>query len=60
VKPAEAAVDREKRRELFVAAACEYLRHLPPSCPWRLDVVSVYYDQRSSHPQIEPFRNVSA
>jgi hypothetical protein len=38
VKPAEAAVDREKRRELFVAAACEYLRHLPPSCPWRLEL----------------------
>ena len=58
VKPAEAAVDREKRREIL-AVAREYLRHLPPSCPWRLDVISVYYEQRSSQPQIELFRNVS-
>ena len=58
VKPAEAAVDREKRREIL-AVAREYLRHLPASCPWRLDVVSVYYDQPSSQPQIEVFRNVS-
>jgi putative endonuclease len=58
VKPAEAAVDREKRRELL-AVAREYLRHLPSSCPWRLEVITVYYDQRSSQPQIELFRNVS-
>ena len=57
VKPAEAAVDRDKRREL-VAVAREYLRHLPPACPWRLEVISVYYDQGSSQPQIELFRNV--
>jgi putative endonuclease len=56
-KPAEAAVDRDKRRELL-AVAREYLRHLPPSCPWRLDVISVYYDQGTSQPQIELFRNV--
>ncbi len=59
VKPAEAAVDREKRREVL-GVAREYLRHLPPSCQWRLDVVSVYYDQPSGQPQIELFRNVSA
>jgi putative endonuclease len=59
VKPAEAAVDREKRRELL-AVAREYLRHLPPSCPWRLDVISVYYEQKSNQPQIELFRNVPA
>jgi putative endonuclease len=57
VKPAEAAVDRDKRRELL-AVAREYLRHLPPSCPWRLEVISVYYDQGASCPQIELFRNV--
>ncbi|MGZ4733818.1 MAG: YraN family protein [Terriglobales bacterium] len=56
-KPAEAAVDRDKRREL-VAGAREYLRHLPPACPWRFEVISVYYDQGSSQPQIELFRNV--
>ncbi len=58
VKPAEAAVDRDKRRDLL-AVAREYLRHLPPSCPWRLEVVSVYYDATSSQPQIELFQNVS-
>jgi putative endonuclease len=57
VKPAEAAVDREKRRDLL-AVAREYLRHLPPSCPWRLEVISVYYDQPWRPPQIELFRNV--
>ena len=57
VKPAEAAVDREKRHDLL-AVAREYLRHMPPSCQWRLEVISVYYDQQSSRPQIELFRNV--
>jgi putative endonuclease len=57
VKPAEAAVDRDKVHELL-AVAREYLRHLPPSCPWRLDIVSVYYDQPSGPPRIELFRNV--
>ena len=57
VKPAEAAVDRDKRRELL-AVAREYLRHLPPSCPWRLEIISVYYDQPTGQPQIELFRNV--
>jgi putative endonuclease len=59
VKPAEAAVDRDKRREI-IAVAREYLRHLPPSSQWRLDVVSVYYDQQSGQPQIELFQNVSS
>jgi putative endonuclease len=59
VKTAEAAVDRDKRRDIL-AVAREYLRHLPPSCQWRLDVVSVYYDQQSSKPQIELFQNVSS
>jgi len=58
VKPAEAAVDRSKRRELF-AVAREYLRHLPPSCQWRFDVISVYYEHQSSQPQIELFKNIS-
>jgi putative endonuclease len=57
VKPAEAAVDHDKRRELL-AVAREYLRHLPPSCQWHLEVISVYYDRQSSQPQIELFQNV--
>jgi putative endonuclease len=57
VKPGEAAVDRHKRREV-AAVVREYLRRLPPSCQWRFDVVSVYYEQsKASQPQIEVFRN---
>ena len=59
VKPGEAAVDRHKRREV-AAVAREYLRRLPPSCQWRFDVVSVYYQEsKASQPQIEVFRNSS-
>jgi Holliday junction resolvase-like predicted endonuclease len=43
VKPAEAAVDREKRRDVL-AVAREYLRHMP----WRLEVVSVSTSQQDS------------
>jgi putative endonuclease len=56
VKPAEAAVDRDKQRGLS-AVAEEYLRHMAPSCRWRFDVVTVYYEAQSSHPLIELFRN---
>ncbi|HTW56841.1 MAG TPA: YraN family protein [Terriglobales bacterium] len=58
IKTPEAAVDRHKRREVAEVAR-EYLRHLPPSCQWRFDIVSVYYDGRTSCPQIEVFRNAS-
>ena len=48
VKPAEAAVDREKRRAIRRVAA-EYLRSLPKRRhpeppPWRFDVLTVYYN----------------
>ena len=56
VKPAEAAVDREKQRNLS-AVAREYLRHAPPNSQWRFDVVSVYYDRNSSRPTFELFQN---
>jgi putative endonuclease len=58
VKTAEAAVDRHKRRQIAMVAR-EYLRRLPPTCQWRFDIVSVYYANLSSHPQIEVFRNAS-
>ena len=58
VKTPEAAVDRRKRRTLAQVAG-EYLRRLPPSCQWRFDIVSVYYANLSSRPQIEVFRNAS-
>ena len=56
VKPAQAAVDREKQQSL-VRVAGDYLRHLSPSCQWRFDVVTVYYDSRSSQPLFELFQN---
>ena len=55
VKPAEAAVDHEKRREL-AAMARAYLRRFPP-VPWRFDVVSVYYEGPPARPRIELFKN---
>ena len=57
VKPAEAAVDREKLREL-AAVAAEFRATLPPSCQWRFDVLSVYYEIPSGAPRFELFRNV--
>jgi putative endonuclease len=56
VKPAEAAVDADKQRELNYMAR-EYLRHSPPSCQWRFDVLSVYYEQPANPPRFELFRN---
>ena len=57
LKPAEAAVDRDKQRELSRVAR-DFLRHMPPSCQpgpqparlsrdgveWRFDVLAVYYE----------------
>jgi putative endonuclease len=56
VMPAEAAVDREKQRELG-RVAHEFLRHLSPSCQWRFDVLAVYYDGHTSQPMFELFQN---
>src|SRR5436309_5519059 len=43
VKPAEAAVDRDKERELR-SVARDFLRHMPPSLQWRFDVLAIYYE----------------
>jgi len=56
VKPAEAAVDRDKQKELRLVAR-DFLRHMPLSCQWRFDVVSVYYDHGLRHPSLELFQN---
>ena len=56
VKPAEAAVDFKKQRDL-AAVAREYLHRIPHSCQWRFDVVSVYYEGTSNQPQFELFKN---
>jgi putative endonuclease len=59
VKPGEAAVDQNKRQEVHRVIR-DYLRRLPPSCQWRFDVVSVYYEAPgTSQPLIEVFRNSS-
>ena len=58
VKTAEAAVDYHKRREVAQVAR-DYLRQLLPTCQWRFDIVSVYYEGRESRPHIEVFRNAS-
>jgi putative endonuclease len=56
IKPAEAAVDRDKQRALS-AVARDYLRHMALPCQWRFDVVSVYYESHSSQPLFELFQN---
>ena len=56
VKPAEAAVDRDKQREL-AGMAREYRHHLPTNVQWRFDVVSVYYETSLGAPRIEIFKN---
>jgi putative endonuclease len=56
VKPAEAAVDCGKQREL-AAVAQEYLRGLATFGQWRFDIVSVYYEKQFGLPEIELFKN---
>jgi putative endonuclease len=56
LKPAEAAVDRDKQRELSLVAR-DFLRQMPHSCHWRFDVVAVYYEHGSSQPSFELFQN---
>jgi putative endonuclease len=55
VKPAEAAVDREKQRDLSLVAR-DFLRRLPP-CQWRFDVLAVYYEAQLGQPSFELFQN---
>jgi len=61
VKPAAAAVDREKRRAIRIVIR-DYLRLLPERQfpdppPWRFDVVTVYYEGHPETPTIELFQN---
>ena len=57
VKPAEAAVDGEKRRDLC-AVAREYLRRLPSRPSHRFDVLSIYYlEGCGNSPQFALFKN---
>jgi putative endonuclease len=58
IKTPEAAVDRQKRRDVAQVAR-EYRRRLPLSCQWRFDIVSVYYEGPTTPPQIDLFQNAS-
>lgn len=55
VKPAEAAVDRDKERELRLVAR-DFLRQMPPSCQCRFDVLAIYYEARRQS-SFELFQN---
>ena len=61
MKPAEAAVDREKQRDLSLVAR-DFLRQMPPECPSRFDVLAVYYESEVhglayGSPTFELFQN---
>jgi len=56
LKPAEAAVDRHKQRELSLVAG-DFLRPMPRSCQWRFDVLAVYYERGHRRPSFELFQN---
>jgi putative endonuclease len=55
VKPAEAAVDHAKQREL-AAMAREYQRHARISASHRFDILSIYYEGLAA-PKFELFKN---
>lgn len=56
LKPAEAAVDRDKQKDLVLVAR-DFLRQMPPSCQWRFDVIAVYYERGYGQPSFELFQN---
>ena len=56
VKPAEFAVDQEKRDDLRRVAR-EYLRRVPGRPAARFDIVSVYYGPETPSPSITLFKN---
>jgi putative endonuclease len=56
IKPAEAAVDYAKQKELGLVSR-DFLHRVAPSCQWRFDVVSVYYDYHRGQPTFELFQN---
>jgi len=55
VKTAEAAVDRDKQRDLALVAR-DFLRQMPQECQWRFDVLTVYYET-GRRPSFELFQN---
>ncbi len=59
IKPAEAAVDDDKRRELALVAR-DFRRRLPAARAFRLDIVSVYCEPGARSPDITLFKNAAA
>jgi putative endonuclease len=66
LKPAEAAVDRDKQKELSLVAR-DFIRQMPVSShpahflrdgvEWHFDVLAVYYDHGHNQPSFELFQN---
>ena len=56
VKPAEAAVDVSKQRDM-AAVARHYLKRVAGQPAWRFDVVSVYREAANASPEITLFKN---
>jgi putative endonuclease len=56
VKPAEAAVDHDKQRELRLVAR-DFLRQMPPSRQCRFDVLAIYYESHRPGSMFELFQN---
>lgn len=59
IKPAEAAVDEHKRRELALVAR-DFRRRLPQARSLRFDIVSVYCEPGLASPDITLFKNAAA
>ena len=56
MKPAHAAVDLEKQREL-IAMAHQDLHHFRIKPPWRVDAIRVYLEEPAQAAQMELFKN---
>jgi len=56
IKPAEGAVDEQKRRDLS-AVARDFLHRIKGNPESRFDILSVYYDTEKNSPDITLFKN---
>jgi putative endonuclease len=56
VKSAEAAVDRDKQRDLSLVAR-DFIGQMPLPCQWRFDVLAVYCERAPARPSFELFQN---
>ncbi len=56
IKPAEAAVDRHKQKELSLVAR-DFMRQMSGVSEWRFDVLAVYHEHGHSRPSFELFKD---